>query len=119
MRIASTLYDVLRPAALFDELGNVLKELALVLAPGVDARTRTWLLGVLAKTGEAPELLELGLEGKSDEVSIHFSLLCQIVVLIVRRFVRQVALQVLCKQVGTSLLDVRALHARPCEGSIL
>ena len=72
MPIASTLYDVLRPAALFDELGNKRKELALVLAPDVDARTQRWLLGVLAKSSEGPEVFELGLEGKSD-VSIHFS----------------------------------------------
>ena len=70
--IASTLYDVLRLAPLFDELGSKLKELALILAPDVDARTQRRLLGVLAKTGEGPEVLELGLEGKSD-VSIHFS----------------------------------------------
>jgi hypothetical protein len=40
LRIASTLYDGLRPAALFDALGSQLKELVLVLAPDVDARTR-------------------------------------------------------------------------------
>jgi hypothetical protein len=71
--VANTLYDVLRPAALFDIPGSEPKELALVLAPDMDARTRRRLLGVLAKTGGGPEVLELGLEGKSDEVSIHFS----------------------------------------------
>ena len=69
LRVASTLYDGLRPAALFDALGSELKELALVLAPDVDARTRGRLLGALAKTGEGLEALELRLEGKSDEVS--------------------------------------------------
>lgn len=69
LRVASTLYDGLRPAALFDALGSELKELALVLAPDVDARTRGRLLGALAKTGEGLEVLELRLEGKSDEVS--------------------------------------------------
>ena len=90
LRVASTLYDGLRPAALFDALGSELKELALVLAPDVDARTRGRLLGALAKTGEGLEVLELRLEGKSDEVSSHLSwpspLSCLIVALIVWRF---------------------------------
>jgi len=73
LRVASTLYDGLRPAALFDALGSELKELALVLAPDVDARTRGRLLGALAKTGEGLEVLELHLEGKSDEVSSRLS----------------------------------------------
>ena len=68
LRVASTLYDGLRPAALFDTLGSELKELALVLAPDVDARTRGRLLGALAKTSEGLEVLELRLEGESDEV---------------------------------------------------
>ena len=73
LHIASTLYDVLRLAALFDELGSEPKDLALVLALDVDARTRRQLLGVLAKTGEGLEVLELGLEEKSDEVCVHIS----------------------------------------------
>jgi hypothetical protein len=68
LRVASTLYDGLRPAALFDALGSQLRELVLVLAPDVDARTRGRLLGALAKTAEGLEVLELRLEGKSDEV---------------------------------------------------
>jgi len=68
LRVASTLYDGLRPAALFDALGGELKELVLVLAPDVDARTRGRLLGALAKAGAELEVLELDLEGKSDEV---------------------------------------------------
>jgi hypothetical protein len=68
LRVASTLYDGLRPAALFGALGGQLKELVLVLAPDVDARTRGRLLGALAKTGGGLETLELRLEGKSDEV---------------------------------------------------
>ena len=39
LRIASTLYDGLRPAALFSALGGALKELVLVLATDVDVRT--------------------------------------------------------------------------------
>jgi hypothetical protein len=55
-------------------LGSQLRELVLVLAPGVDARTRGRLLSALAKTAEGLEVLELRLEGKSDEVrgSIYF-----------------------------------------------
>jgi len=58
-------------AALFDRLGSELKELVLVLAPDVDVRTRGRLSGALAKTSEMLEVLGLGLEGKSDEVSFH------------------------------------------------
>ena len=68
LRIASTLYDGLRPAALFSALGGELKELVLVLAPGVDVRTRGRLLGALANTGAGLEVLELNLEGISNEV---------------------------------------------------
>jgi hypothetical protein len=68
LRIASTLYDGLRPAALFGALGGALKELVLVLAPDVDVRTRGRLLGALANTGAGLELLELNLEGTSDDV---------------------------------------------------
>ena len=57
--IASTLYDVLLPAGLFDVPRREPKELALVLAPDVDAQTRRRLSGVLAKSGEGPEVLEL------------------------------------------------------------
>ncbi|KAI0288614.1 hypothetical protein BC826DRAFT_1107566 [Russula brevipes] len=39
LRVASTLYDGLRPAALFGALGGQLKELVLVLAPNFDVRT--------------------------------------------------------------------------------
>jgi hypothetical protein len=66
--VATTLYEGLRPAALFDALGSQLKELVLLPAPDVDARTRGWLLGVLAKTASGLEVLELRLEGKSDKV---------------------------------------------------
>ena len=68
LRIASTLYDGLRPAALFSSLGSALKELILVLAPDVDVRTRGRLLGALANTGTGLEILEMRLEGNSDEV---------------------------------------------------
>ena len=68
LRVASTLYEDLRPVALFIELGSELKELALVLALEIDARTRGRLLGVLENTGEGLEVLELRLEGRSDEV---------------------------------------------------
>jgi hypothetical protein len=59
LRVASTLYDGLRRAALFDALGSQLKELVLVLAPDVDARTRGRSLGALAKSAEGMEALEL------------------------------------------------------------
>jgi hypothetical protein len=68
LRIASTLYDGLRPAALFGALGSALKELVLVLVPDLDVRTHGRLLGTLANTGAGLELQELGLEGTSDEV---------------------------------------------------
>ncbi len=54
--------------ALFGALGSALKELVLVLAPDVDVCTRGQLLGVLANRGAGLELLELSLEGTSDEV---------------------------------------------------
>ncbi|KAH9051716.1 hypothetical protein EDB87DRAFT_1733929 [Lactarius vividus] len=88
LRIASTLYDGLRPAALFGTLGDSLKELVLVLTPDVDVRTRGRLLGALGNTGAGLEVLELSLDGTSDEVS----------------------LQALYKQVGSLLPNVQALH---------
>ncbi|KAH9010136.1 hypothetical protein EDB84DRAFT_1544728, partial [Lactarius hengduanensis] len=63
LRVASTLYDELRPAALF----GALKELVHVLVPEVDVRTRGRLLGALGNMGA---VLELSLEGTSDEVSL-------------------------------------------------
>ena len=68
LRIASTLCDGLRPAALFSSLCSALKELVLVLTPDVDVRTRGRLLGALANTGTGLEILEMRLEGNSDEV---------------------------------------------------
>jgi hypothetical protein len=68
LRVASTLYDGLRPVTLFDMLGNQLRELVLALAQDVDAPTRGRSLGVLAKMADGPGVLELRLEGKSDEV---------------------------------------------------
>ncbi|KAH9015780.1 hypothetical protein EDB84DRAFT_1567577 [Lactarius hengduanensis] len=88
LHIASTLYDGLRPAALFGALGGALKELGLVLAPDVDVRTRGRLLGALGNTGAGLEVLELSLDGASDEVS----------------------LQALYKQVGSLLPNVQALR---------
>jgi hypothetical protein len=73
LRIASTLYDVMRPAVFFDALGSGLKELRLVLALDVHARTWRGLLGALSKNGERLDVLELRLEGKSDEVSTLFT----------------------------------------------
>jgi len=77
LRVASTLYDGLRPAAIFGALlgagcGQV-KVLGLVLAPDVDTRTRGRLLGALAKMGEGLEVLELQLEGTCDEVRVPCS----------------------------------------------
>jgi hypothetical protein len=72
LRVTSTLYDGLRPGAIFEALfgagGGQVKVLTLVLAADVDRRTRGRLLGALAKTGESLEVLELQLEGTSDEV---------------------------------------------------
>lgn len=68
LRIVSALYDGLRPAALFSVLGGVLRKLVLVLASDVDVRPRGWLLGALAGTGTRLEVLQLSLEGTSDEV---------------------------------------------------
>jgi len=86
LRVTSTLYDGLRPAAIFGALfgagGGQVKTLSLVLAADVDRRTRGRLLGALAKTGEGLEVLEVQLESTCDEV----------------------ALQVLYKQVGTLTL---------------
>jgi len=59
-----------------------------VPAPDVDVRTRGRLLGMLANTGAELELLELDLDGTSDEVS----------------------LQALFKQVGSLLPHVQALR---------
>ncbi len=75
LRIASTLYDGLRPAALFGALGgsSALSELVLVLAPDVDVRTRGRLLGSLGDTGGGLEVLELLLEGTTDEVRGNLS----------------------------------------------
>jgi hypothetical protein len=67
-RAANTLYDGLRPAALFGALESELRGLLLVLAPDVDARTCGRLLSALAKTSSELEALDLRLEGKSDEV---------------------------------------------------
>ena len=72
LRVTSTLYDGLRPAAIFGALfgpgGGQVKVLSLVLAADVDRRTRGRLLGALAKMGESLEVLELQLEGMCDEV---------------------------------------------------
>ncbi|KAH9062517.1 hypothetical protein EDB83DRAFT_2315391 [Lactarius deliciosus] len=69
-------------------LGGALKELGLVLAPDVDVRTRGRLLGALGNTGAGLEVLELSLDGTSDEV----------------------LLQALYKQVGSLLPNVQALR---------
>lgn len=78
LRVTSTLYDGLRPAAIFGALfgpgGGQVKVLSLVLAADVDRRTRGRLLGALAKMGEGLEVLELQLKGTSDEVRSPSSL---------------------------------------------
>ena len=75
----------------------------------MDARTRGQLLGALAKTGAVLEVLELHLEGMSNEVCGYFSLVRYCNVSIDDR-VSQVALQTLYKQVGMLLPNVRALR---------
>ena len=81
LRVTSTLYDGLRPGAIFGALfgagGGQVKVLSLVLAADVDRRTRGRILGTLAKTGEGLEVLELQLEGTSDEVRLPL-FLCRI-----------------------------------------
>jgi hypothetical protein len=71
LRIASTLYDGLCPAAIFGTLGSQLKELVLVLVPDVDAWMRGRFLGALVNTGGGLEVLELCLEGTFDDVCIY------------------------------------------------
>jgi hypothetical protein len=66
LRIASTLYDGLRLAALFSALRGAPKDRVLVLAPGVDVRARWWLLGALANTGKELDVLEMSLEVAED-----------------------------------------------------
>jgi hypothetical protein len=68
LRVAITPYDGLRPVAVFDVLGNKLRVVVLALGEDVDGPTRGQLSGVLAKTAKGLELLELRLEGNSDEV---------------------------------------------------
>ncbi|KAH9163117.1 hypothetical protein EDB89DRAFT_2079140 [Lactarius sanguifluus] len=63
LRIATTLYDGLHPAALFGALGGTRKELGLILAPNVDIRTR----GRIRARGS--RYLSC-LRGTSDEVSL-------------------------------------------------
>ncbi|KAH8991819.1 hypothetical protein EDB86DRAFT_3079673 [Lactarius hatsudake] len=90
---ASTLYDGLRPAALFGTRCGALKELILVLVPDVVMRTCGRLLGALGNTGAGLEVLEVSPEGTSDEVP----------------------LQALYKQVSSPLPNVqtlRTLHLR-------
>ncbi|KAH9165338.1 hypothetical protein EDB89DRAFT_2011916 [Lactarius sanguifluus] len=58
LHIASTLFDGLRPAALFGGLDGALKELVLDLAPDMDAHTCGRLFGV-------PEIRALGLSYSS------------------------------------------------------
>jgi hypothetical protein len=82
LRVTSTLYDGLRPAAIFGALfgpgGGQVKVLSLVLAADVDKRTRGRLLGALAKMGEGLEVLELQLKGTSDEVRSPLPILCSV-----------------------------------------
>lgn len=88
-RLPTALRDVgYRPAALLSALGGALKELELVLAPDVDIDIRGWLLGTLANTGTGLEVLKMSPSNG-------------------------VALQALCKQVGSHLPNVQTLRT-PC-----
>ncbi|KAH8981382.1 hypothetical protein EDB86DRAFT_3107208 [Lactarius hatsudake] len=87
LRVASTLYDGLCPAAFFGALVGALKELVLALVSNVDVRTRGRLLGTLGTTSAG---LKLSLKGTSDEVSLKAPY----------------------KQVGSLLPNVQALHLR-------
>ncbi|KAH8981372.1 hypothetical protein EDB86DRAFT_3087164 [Lactarius hatsudake] len=68
--IANTLYDGLRPAALFGALIGALKGLILVLTPDVGVRAHGPLLGALGNSGAGLETPELSFKGISDEVSL-------------------------------------------------
>ena len=76
LRVATTMYDGLRPTA---HLGM------LALALDVDAWTRGQLLGALAKTGRWMEAFKLCLEGKFDGVHAPSRLFHLIVALVVWR----------------------------------
>jgi hypothetical protein len=110
LRVASTLYDGLRPVAPFDVLGNQLREPVSALAPDVDAPTRGRSLGALVKTAEGLEVLELRLEGKSDEVRARL-FVCLIAALTLGSGFRS-RCKPLYKRVGTLLPNVRALRTR-------
>ncbi|KAI9435285.1 hypothetical protein H4582DRAFT_2100431 [Lactarius indigo] len=71
LQISSTLYDGLCPTALFSALGGSLRELVLVLALYVDVRIHERLLGALGSMTTGLEVLELSLDGTSDEVSLR------------------------------------------------
>ncbi|KAH8978230.1 hypothetical protein EDB92DRAFT_1956777 [Lactarius akahatsu] len=73
--MASTLYDSLRPAALFGVLSGSLKELVLVPTPDVDVCTHRRLLGVLGNTGAGLKALKLSLDGTSDEYYVSLQAL--------------------------------------------
>ncbi|KAI0067419.1 hypothetical protein BV25DRAFT_1099375 [Artomyces pyxidatus] len=66
LHVESTLYDGLRPAALMDALEGV-RELRMILSRGVDTRTRARLVGALGRVGPRLRLLEIRMEGTSDE----------------------------------------------------
>ncbi|KAH8981363.1 hypothetical protein EDB86DRAFT_3107194 [Lactarius hatsudake] len=68
--IANTLYDGLRPTALFGALIDALKGLILVLTPDVGVRAHGPLLGALGNSGAGLETPELSFKGISDEVSL-------------------------------------------------
>ncbi|KAH9010484.1 hypothetical protein EDB83DRAFT_2322427 [Lactarius deliciosus] len=118
--IASTLYDGLRPAALFSALGGALKELRLMLAPDVNVRARGRLLGALGNTGAGLEVLELSLDGTSDEVSLQAlykqveSLLPNVKALRTLRLRATLATEAAKSEEGSSRL---ALWTRPPLGS--
>ncbi|KAI9433146.1 hypothetical protein H4582DRAFT_2082602 [Lactarius indigo] len=97
LRIASTLYDGLRPAALFGALGGALKDLILVLAPDVDMPTWGRLLGAPGNTGAVLEPLKRSLDGTSDV---------------------EVSLQALYKQVGSPLPNFQALRTLPLRATL-
>ncbi|KAH8990899.1 hypothetical protein EDB86DRAFT_2937671, partial [Lactarius hatsudake] len=66
LRIANTLYDSLRPAALFGALIGAPKGLILVLMPDVGVRAHGPLLGALGNSGAGLETPELSFKGISD-----------------------------------------------------
>ncbi|KAI9435288.1 hypothetical protein H4582DRAFT_2100435 [Lactarius indigo] len=71
LRVASTLYNDLCPVALYSVLSSSLRVLVLVLASDVDVLICERLLAALGNTDAGLEVLEVSLNGTSNEVSLQ------------------------------------------------